>query len=306
MDRSPENRPVLVAVANPEHAEQLVRTASDLARLLESYVTIVSVAVKPSSSPFSVYTDETIIERFAQDTRDLLDAAIAVAPEDVPIEREIVVGRTMADGVLKAIRRTDARALVIGWHDSRSRTDAILGTNLDNLIENAPCDLYVERIGYEANGVDSILVPVAGGPHVRPATHAAKAIAARNDATVHLLSIVEPDIDEGAARDHLEAGVQLLEDSPGSGASPDFSPDVRVETAVRTGDDVSATIAELAPDHDVLVFGVTRQGAIQRRLVGSIPQRVIPRIDETVILARSGDVVSPSRLDKLRGLWRRG
>ncbi|MFC7233687.1 universal stress protein [Saliphagus sp. GCM10025308] len=206
MDRSPENRPVLVAVANPEHAEQLVRTASDLARLLESYVTIVSVAVKPSSSPFSVYKDETIVERFAQDTQELLDAAITVAPEDVPIEREIVVGRTIADGVLKAIRRTDARALVIGWHDSRSRTDAILGTNLDQLIENAQCDLYVERIGYEANGVDSILVPVAGGPHVRPATLAAKAIAARNDATVHLLSVVEPDVDEDAARDHLEAG----------------------------------------------------------------------------------------------------
>ncbi|MFC7233027.1 universal stress protein [Saliphagus sp. GCM10025308] len=302
MDRSPENRPVLVAVANPEHAEQLVRTASDLARLLESYVTIVSVAVKPSSSPFSVYKDETIVERFAQDTQELLDAAITVAPEDVPIEREIVVGRTIADGVLKAIRRTDARALVIGWHDSRSRTDAILGTNLDQLIENAQCDLYVERIGYEANGVDSILVPVAGGPHVRPATLAAKAIAARNDATVHLLSVVEPDVDEDAARDHLEAGVQLLEDAPDSV----FGPDIRVETAVRTGEDVPVTIAELAPDHDVIVFGVTRQGAIQRRLVGSIPQRVIPRIDETVILARSGAVVSPSRLEKLRGFWRRG
>ncbi|WP_312909083.1 universal stress protein [Natronosalvus caseinilyticus] len=302
MDYSPESRPVLVAVANPQHAEQLVRTASDLARLLESHVTIVSVAVKPSSSPFSVYKDETIVERFAQDTQELLDASITVAPEDVPIEREIVVGRTIADGVLEAIRRTDARALVIGWHDSRRRTDAILGTNLDQLIENAQCDLYVERIGYEANGVDSILVPVAGGPHVRPATLAAKAIAARNDATVHLLSVVEPDVDEDAARDHLEAGVQLLEDAPDSA----FGPDIRVETAVRTGEDVPATIAELAPDHDVLVFGVTRQGAIQRRLVGSIPQRVIPRIDETVILARSGTVVSPSRLEKLRGLWRRG
>lgn len=307
--------PVLVAVANPEDVEQLVRTAGDLARAAGTHVRIVSVVSKPHSSPFSVYADQTIKEHFARETREVLDAAVDVAPSDVRVEREILVGRSVAGAVLGAIRRDSPRALVIGWQRRRSRTDAILGSNLDRLVTSAPCDLYVERIGTEANGVDSILLPVAGGPHVRPAAVVAKAVAARNDATVHVLSVAgtaddaEADGDgepagaheavemAGGAREDIESALKLIEDAPG--------PDVAVEKAVQAGDDVVDVLVEAADDHDVLVFGVTRKSAIHRRLVGSIPQAVIPRTEVTVLLARSADAVSEPRFERLRGLWRR-
>lgn len=297
MTEPPEDRPVVVAVANPDHVEQLVRTAGDLARAVDEHVRIVSIVAKPRASPFSVYSDETIVERFAQDTQEVLDAATAVAPTDVPVEREVLVDRSVADGILAAVTRADARALVIGWHHRRSRTDAILGSNLDRLIENAPCDLYVERIGYEANGVDSILVPVAGGPHVRPAAVAAKSIAARNEATVRVLSVVPSNGDADAARDDIATAVRTVERAPG--------PAVEIETQLREGDDVPEAIAEAASDHDVIVFGVTRRSAVRRRLVGSIPRAVIPRTDRTVLLARSADVVVGPAFGRLRRLWRR-
>lgn len=297
MSESPTDGPVLVAVANPDHVEQLVRTASDLARAAGVGVRIVSVVAKPHGSPFSIYSDETIVEKYAHDTQAVLKAAIAVAPEDVPVERNVVVDRSVADGVLSEVRRVDPRALVIGWHERGSRTDALLGTNLDRLIERAPRDLYVERIGYEADGVESILVPVAGGPHVRPAAVAAKAIAARNDATVSILSVADPDGDEGAADEAIEEAIEHVEAAPG--------PDVRVERLLRTGAEVPETIVETAPDHNIVVFGVTRRSGIRRRLVGSIPQAVLPRIDETVLLARAGDAVERPRLRRFTCFWRR-
>lgn len=297
MSESGGDGPVLVAVANPDHVGQLVRTASDLARAADGHVRIVSVVAKPHASPFSIYSDETIVEQYAHDTRAVLDAAIEVAPEDVTVERNVVVDNSVADGVLSEVRRVGPRALVIGWHDRRSRTDALLGTNLDRLIERAPCDLYVERIGYEADGVESVLVPVAGGPHVRPAAVAAKAIAARNDATVSILSVVGPDGDEEVADERIGEAIEHVEAAPGSA--------VRIETAVERGDDVAETIIEAAPDHDVVVFGVTRQSGIRRRLVGSIPQAALPRIDETVLLARSGDAVGRPRLRRITRFWRR-
>lgn len=297
MSETPTAEPVLLAVANPDHVEQLVRTASDLARASGSHVRIVSVVAKPHGSPFSIYSDETIVEQYAHDTRAVLEAAIEVAPDDVAVEREIVVDSSVADGVLSEVRRAGPRALVIGWYERRSRTDALLGTNLDRLIERAPCDLYVERIGHEADGVESILLPVAGGPHVRPAAVAAKAIAARNDATVSILSVAGPDADEATAGEAIEAAVERVEAAPG--------PDVRLETALEHGDDAAEAIVEAAPDHDVVVFGVTRRSGIRRRLVGSIPQAVLPRIDETVLLARSGDAVDRPGLGQLTRFWRR-
>lgn len=300
MSAPPTDGPVLVAVANPDHVEQLVRTASDLARAAGAGVRIVSVVAKARASPFSIYSDETIVEQYAQDTQAVLETAIAVAPGDVPVEREVVVDRSVANGALSEVRRVEPRALVIGWHERSSRTDALLGTNLDRLIEHTPCDLYVERIGHEADGVESILVPVAGGPHVRPAAAAAKAIAARNDATVSILSVADPDDGtdhEGAADEAIEEAVEHVETAPG--------PDVRVETRLERGEDVSGVLVEAAADHDVVVFGVTRRSGIHRRLVGSIPQAVLPRTDRTVLLSRAGGAVGQPRLRRLARFWRR-
>jgi len=297
MVRAPTDRPVLVAVANPDRTEQLVRTAGDLARTVEASVRIVSVVSKSQSSPFSVYTDDTIREHFAQETQAVLDAAVEVAPEDVAVEREVLVGRSVAQAVLKAVRRDDPRALVVGWHGRRSRTDAVFGTNLDRLVTYAPCDLYVERIGAVSDGVDSVLVPVAGGPHVRPATAVAKAIAARNDATVSILSVASSEDDSDTETEHVEDARHSVASAPG--------PDVTVETAVRTGEDVAETIVEAAADHDVVVFGVTRQSSLRRRLLGSIPERVLPRTETTVLLARSATTVGESPLAWVRALWRR-
>lgn len=44
--------PVLVAVPNPDHVDQLVRTASEIARIGARTVRILPVIAKPRSSPF--------------------------------------------------------------------------------------------------------------------------------------------------------------------------------------------------------------------------------------------------------------
>lgn len=288
--------PVLVAVAHPGRVEQLVRTASDLARLGSGTVQIVSIVSKPRASPVSLYSDKTIIERFAQETQEIIEKATQVAPDDVTVEREILVDRSVSEGLLTAIDRADPAAIVIGMQEGKSRTGAIIGTNIDRLIKRAPCNLYIERVGYEANGVDSILLPVAGGPHVRPAAVAAKAIAARNDATVYILSVGEAEGDTDVAREYTDEAVAQFETIPG--------PEISVKMLLEVGENVSDVIVETATHHDILIFGVTRQSSVRRRLVGSIPQEVVPRADKTVVLARSSEVVSETVTGRLRRLWR--
>jgi nucleotide-binding universal stress UspA family protein len=287
-DSGPEG-PVLVAVEDPDEVQQLVRTAGDLARLGGGTVRLVTVVVKPADSPFGVFDDETIVREFGGDSRELLERA--TAPPDVEVVRDVVVARSVAGGVLAAVDDVDPAALVVGWQGRTGRADAVLGTTVDRLVERARCDLYAERIGREADGVDSVLLPVAGGPHVDAAVTAAAAIAARNDARVLAFSVAAPGEGDGAARFVAEAREALA----ATGAT--------VETATREAEDVTAAILEAAPDHDVIVMGATRQGALRRRLVGSVPRRVVGRADATVILARDGDVVGGLR-HRLGGLVR--
>ncbi|OLZ41193.1 universal stress protein UspA [Natrinema saccharevitans] len=286
MGNADESRPILVAIGNPDHAEQLVRTAGDLARVTDGLVQIVSVIAKARNSAFSLYTDETIIGQYSGTSQDILDKATTVAPDDVTVTGELIVSRSVVDGILTAVGQTDARALVVGWQERKRRTDAVLGTTIDRLIERTPCDLYVERIGQAASSVDSVLLPVAGGPHVRPAASVAKAIAARNDAAIHLLSVATSETDLESVREYIASAQLQLEEAPG--------PQVRTESAIHGDDETVERIIDAASDHDVIVFGATRQGTLHRRLVGSVPRTVVHRTDRTVLLARAGDVIDTS------------
>lgn len=281
MDESGSLKPVLVGVKNPDVVQQLVRTAGDLARLGSGSIRLVSVSVKPRDSPFGVFTDETIIRQYADDSHELLERA--TPPAGVSIDRDVVVARSATKGLLAAVEETHPDALVIGWHRGSGPSDAILGTTVDALIERAQCDLYVERVGREANGVDSVLLPVAGGPHVDAAARIGKAIAARNDARVVVISATTPNTARNQASASVAEGRSALQKAVG--------PDVPIETEVMEATDATDAIVEEASDHDVIVLGATRRGSLRRKLVGSVPRNVVERIDGTVIVARDGDAV---------------
>lgn len=290
MDDGPD---VVVAVGNPAYVEQLVRTAGDLARARGATVRLVSVVVKSRDSPFDVFSDETIRREFSGDERALLDRATATAPDDVPVTGELVVAGSVAGGLLQVAAEPATEAVLVGWHGPTRRSATVLGTSVDTLVRRAPCDLYVERIGRTADGVTRLLLPVAGGPHVRPAATAAAAIAAANDAGVTVVSVADPDGDRAAAEAWIADGVEALAAADGS--------TVPVDTEVREAATVEDALAELAASHDVVVFGATRHSRLHERLVGSVPRRVADRTDRTVLLARAGDAVDTP----LRSLVRR-
>lgn len=293
MDR-PE---VLVAVSNPEHVEQLVRTASDLARALDGGVRVVSVVVKSHDSPFGVFSDETIIEEYSGDRRELLDRASGVVPADVPVDAEVLVDRSVEDALLRAVAELGPAALLIGWHGGRRRSNTVLGTSVDAVLRRAACDVYVERIGRIADGVDAVLLPVAGGPHVRPAAAMAKAVAAANDADVTVFSVATPEDGREAAAEWAANGRAAVDAVPG--------PSVDAEVTVREADDVTDALVAAADDHDLVVFGATRHGTLHRRLVGSVPRQVAERAGRTVLLARASEGARTGLRGLIAGIRRR-
>jgi nucleotide-binding universal stress UspA family protein len=278
---------VMVAVEDPDQVQQLVRTAGDLARQRAGTVRLVTVVVKPYDSPFGIFTDETIVREFAADSHELLDQA--TAPEGVDVVRDLVVARSVDAGIVRAVTQDQPDALVIGWDSDPRRSDVVLGSTVDTVLERAPTDVVVERIGREANGVESVLLPVAGGPHVGVAASIATAIAAANDASVTVLSVATDGTSEPEAKGYAADGARAVADQ-------DMGIEA-VETVVRRGETPTDVIVEAAADHDVVVLGATRKGALRGRLVGSVPRRVVRDTDTTVILGRDAAEAA--------GLWER-
>ena len=278
---SDEGERIAVAVGNPSHAEQLARTAADVARERGGELFVVGVVVTPRESPLAILTDEVIAREFGGERRAVLDRAVeTVSGTGVPVSGRLFVAPSVWQGVLHAVSEFDCDGLVVGWQE-RSREDAVLGTNVDRIVSRAPCDVLVEKIGATADGVDSVLFPVAESPHADLAGKVARAIAAANGARLDLLRVVD-------SRRDVEAAEALL-------AERAAAFDLPVEATVRVGDVADVVVVE-SRDRDVTVLGATRSGRIRRRVVGSTPREVGRRAKSTVVMAKRGRESAVSRL----------
>lgn len=274
------NYRIAVAVADPANAAQLTRTAVDIARERDGDVLVLRVLVTERQSPFALYSDDVIIREFGGKEQEILDRVVETAQGAVPVSGQLLVSYDVARALTNAVVEFDCDALVVGWQARERPSEIILGSNIDRIVARTPCDVVVEKIG-PADGVESILVPVAEGPHAELAADVARAIALTNDAEIRLLRVGEEDV-----------AVERLLASIAARVAP-----VPVEREVRSGS-VARTVVEEASEHDITILGSTRQGMLRRQLVGSVPQAVGRRADTTVIITRREVGIRP-RLTRL-------
>lgn len=289
---SPE---ILVPVANPETADRLLHTAVDLARDRDGEILVLHVVAVPMQASLEQARDGIDEERAA------VEYAVDVARDaGVPVTGRVRFGRDVAGGVLDVAAERSVETILLGWRGRPRRRDVVLGSFVDTILSDAPCDVLVKRIDRERGAVSSVLVPVAGGPNTDYAAETAGVLARQHDARVELVSIVAPDADESAverARDAL------------NGADAAVGAVEAVEQNVVRGSDVIETIVERSSGHDVTIVGAAEGGLFGRVLVGEVPERAARGVDGTVLVAKRHRAV-PGALwrrvtDRVRTLGRR-
>jgi nucleotide-binding universal stress UspA family protein len=271
---STPNGTLLVPVANPETVDRLLDTAVDLARGRSMRVVVVHVVEVPPQVPLS---EGGSLLRGDGQRRLLADAVAQLEAADVPAGSRLRYARDVATGLVGAVETNDADALLMGWRGRPRRRDVVLGSFLDRVLGEAACDVFVKRIRTTTGDLDSVLVPVAGGPHGSLAAEFAGTVAGQHDATVHLLHVLPPSAPETTreqARALLSESAALLTD------------EVAVETAVHESDHVAGAITDATAAHDLTVLGATRGRFLRRRLVGAVAEGVGRAAASPVVLAR--------------------
>jgi len=290
-EQAPESREyqILVPVANPETVDQLMRTAIDLARENDGEIVVMSVVTVPQQTPLSEG------RQFVDEEREVLDRAIEIGEDaDVPVSGTVRIGHDVSQAILNTITHRHVDAVLLGWRGRSRRQDFVFGSNVDEVITKARCDVLVERIGSDAGDVEDILLPTAGGPHAELAARVASAIARANDATVHVVNVVSPGSSESereAAREKLSQTAAVFENSD------------QVERSVIDGEQVVDTLVELSDDYDLALIGATREGLFQQLLFGALPEQFGQRARCTVIMTKQ-NVGIRSYLSRWFRSWR--
>lgn len=270
-----ENGKLLVPVANPENSGRLLDTAIDIARSRSMRVVVMYVVEVPPQLPLS--EGDRLVDD-GEEERLLDDAVEQVSAAEVPVESRMRYARDVATGIVGAVEDHDADAMLVGWRGRPRRRDIILGGFLDRILGEAPCDVFVKRIRQPTAEIDSILVPVADGPHTELAVELAGAIASERNATLQLLHVLHPSANDSAREDAstlLRNCSSLLEGM-----------DVSVDSGVVRNEHVAGAITDETANHDLTVLGTTRDPFLKRKLVGSVAEGVGRAAASPVILTR--------------------
>ncbi|HEC24040.1 MAG TPA: TIGR00341 family protein, partial [Chloroflexi bacterium] len=263
--------PVLVPVSNPETAMDLVAFGAAIARHFGGHVVIVQVIRVPEQ--FSLDS-----RRFqAQRNLDLMEHVLEKTEQlGVPVEGITRLSRSVSQGILDTLAEESARLLVMGWHARQSGAASRLGHILDEVIEQAPCDVAVLR-GEWATLPTSVLVPVSGGPHAPRAARLALALTAEGKGEITLLNVAR--LAEGQKA--LLQGQELLKTLKSELDEPE-----RVHTRVIAARSALEGILDTAEEYDALLLGASEQLFLDEQPFGDLPLRLAQETDKPLALVR--------------------
>jgi glucosyl-3-phosphoglycerate synthase len=279
---------IVIPVANPETAQELVRIGASLLDKRGS-LTVLGIVEVPEGTPLSEGATR------ARQARRLLQRLLDYAPEGVTIHPIVRIGRRAAEGVIEAATELDADLIVFGWggKTSTARTGAdapVFSPTIDEVVRDAPCDIAV--IKQSGTGAAAkILVPIRGGPHAELALHFADALARGSGGKVVALHLIPAGVTDGIRSQAERALAHFIRQHA----------DGHVEQAVREATNVRNAILKEAEQADVVVMGASAMPADGGKgfLFGALPETVAAKSRKTVIVVKTREAIGKSTFDQL-------
>jgi K+-sensing histidine kinase KdpD len=147
-------------------------------------------------------------------------------------------------------------------------------------LTDLPDDVSISHYGPATRDVvESILVPIAGGPNSHATVRVSVEVARDLDARLELLTVVAAGAD--SAR-RMKAEARLHNHANGISG-------VRTELDVVASDDVVSTIDRRSQEHALIVIGDSERSVFRRIFTGSVPKRLTEGTDVPIIVVEQAE-----------------
>ncbi len=273
---------IVVPVANPATERGLLRLAAATAARQDREAEIIAANIITVPDQTSLAQEVAYEQERLERQQELLEQAEGIAQElGVGLRTRAVVGRDVGETVLRIIEQEQADDVVMGWSGTRKRRERVLGSNIDKIIERAPCEVTLVRQGEESVG--DVVAFVGEGPYSAVAVRKAAAfVRAEEGASLTLVNVQSrtDDEDQEAA---VERGRSLIEETASTAGVEEYDSDVVVT------DDIESELVSIAGGYDTTVLGVSRVGSVERILSGAIPETIGEQVSGTIVLTRTGE-----------------
>jgi nucleotide-binding universal stress UspA family protein len=286
--RGPLPARILIPVANPATAEELIRLGAALLDPRAGELTALGIVEVPEGMPLSEGATR------ARHARRLLQRVLDFAPNGTTIHPIVRIGRHAAEGIIEASAEQEADLIIFGWGGKAPagrEGGSVISPTIDEVVRDAPADIAVVK-QRGSKDIRRIVVPVRGGPHAELALRYADAIAQRTDATVSVLHFVPPGITLAVRAQAEHALAQFVRQHLKG----------RGEGIVREATNVRNAILKEAERADLVVMGASAQPAGtdgESYLFGALPEAIATRARPSVVVVKTREVIGRATFEQL-------
>lgn len=257
---TPRDFRVLVPLTGDEKSHTLLDLASALARERQGEVIVLSVA-----------SDTTKTEQLTEKLQHYTPAVGNPAPVRVLMQRTEDVG----EAIVNVASRQRCELLLVGWRGWTRNQEAIMGTVLDPVLNEAICDVGIVH-DRGTQKINRILLPTAGGPNARVAAHLAFDMARAFGAQLDLLYVAAPNDPDAEAKGQTQMTNTMHNVA--------IDPPVQVEKRVVFGADWVQTIVSESSNYDLMLIGAPARDWRGRIRPNSKVARIVRNASPTTIL----------------------
>jgi glucosyl-3-phosphoglycerate synthase len=287
MNATPLPSRVIIPVANPLTAEELIRIGAALMDERTGELTALGIVEVPEGMPLSEGATR------ARQSRRLLQKVMDFVPEGTVIHPMVRIGRHAAAGIVEAAAEQEADLMIFGWGGKsapqRHPGASAISPTIDEVVRESPCDIAVVK-QRGATRIRRILVPVRGGPHAELALRVADALAVRHGAVVVVMHVVPAGVTE-AVRAQEERALAAF-------ARPFVS--ATIEPLLREAGNVRTAILREADRADLVVMGASAPGDdTGGALFGALPEAIAQRARPTVIVVKTREPIGRQTFEQL-------
>jgi len=303
---------ILIPVANPATAEELIRIGAALLDPRDGELTALGIVEVPEEMPLSEGATK------ARQARRLLQKVLDYAPEGTHVRPVVRIGRRAAEGIVEAAIELEADLVIFGWGgrtggrsgsrstgggraaaakagagngDATTPTASVFSPTIDAVVRESPCDIAVVKQRPMAE-IRRILVPVRGGPHAELALDFADALARRHGARVTVLHVVPPGLTP-AVRAQAEHALATFLKLHARG---------HADGLLREAPNVRNAILREAEKSDLVIMGASagpEGSVVENFLFGVLPETIAARARPPVIVVKTRERIDTSTFEVL-------
>jgi len=298
---------ILIPVANPATAEELIRIGAALMDPRSGELTALGIVEVPEEMPLSEGATK------ARQARRLLQKVLDYAPEGTHVRPVVRIGRRAAEGIVEAAIELEADLVIFGWGgrvggrstrgargaakagsgngDAAVPAASVFSPTIDAVVRESPCDIAVVK-QRPMTEIRRILVPVRGGPHAELALDFADALARRHGARVTVLHVVPPGLTP-AVRTQAEHALALFLKQHVRG---------HADGLLREAPNVRNAILREAEKSDLVIMGASAApegSVVDNFLFGVLPETIAARAKPPVIVVKTRERIDTATFEEL-------